>query len=186
MGSSTGVGVTHFAIMLAGFFSAGKNNRIAMVELNSNSSFSALKKLHCHEDMLLDETREQFSLFNVDYFPHRTSLNVAGIFQMDYDYIVMDLGCNRDENINELLRCNIGCLVGSLSEWKISMFEKNICELQQLAVKDSFYFLTTFGMQKLKKKVEKKYHIKISSIPYEPTPFVLHRETFAFFEMLYM
>lgn len=186
IGSSSGVGTTHLAIMLAGFLSSKEHKKTASIELNHAGAFSEIKEIYCVEEINLDEISVNFRLNGVDYYPRQSGNQLAEIFQKSYDYLIFDLGSEWESNKNEFLRCNIGCIVGSFSEWKLYQFERFVYMLKQLEVKDDFHFVTAFGLHKLKKNFEKKHHIHIDVVPFEPTPFVLHKETFAFFERLCM
>lgn len=186
IGSSGGVGTTHLAIMLGSFLSSKERKNTALIELNHNGAFSEVKELYGDRKVNSDGVSVDFRLNGVDYYPRQSENQLAAIFQKGYDYIILDLGSEWELNKNELLRCNIGCVVGSLSEWKIFQFERCINILEQLEVREDFRFVTAFGLQRLKKSIEKKYHIHVDTVPFEPTPFVLHKETFAFFDKFCM
>lgn len=178
IGSSEGTGVTHFAIMLAGFLAAKEKYKTALIELNHTGAFEALRQLYGKKK----GPEGVFCLNGVDYYSGVDSKQMANIWSRGYDYLVLDMGHLWKENQYELLRCNLSCIVGSCTEWKLQQFSDCIERYNENSGSLPCMYLSAFGVPELRKELEKKSDVRIDVIPFELTPFVLQRKNLAFFE----
>ena len=181
LGCCTGVGVTHLAVMLAGFLSSKEHRKTALIEFNHAGALKALRKLYSDEKT---DFNNCFEINGVDYYTVSNDREFAAIFQMGYEYLVIDFGHEWTDNISRFMQCDIGCVVGSLNEWKISQFEECVTELEGLNISGNFHYVSTFGVQRFGRDIEKNFRIKIRLVPFEPSPFLLHKETFTLLEIL--
>lgn len=184
LGNDKGAGVTHLAIMTAGYLSSKERKKTAVIELNHDDAFCEVNNLY-YGDLNTDNFNPvSFNINGVDYYCGIGIEQYSGILNLGYEYIVLDFGCNLDNNFSELMRCNIKYIVGSCSEWKLIKFESFISDLKQVTGQNKVDFLYNFGNAKLVTKIERAYHINIKRIPFEPTPFKLHTDSFAFLKQL--
>ena len=79
MGSCGGVGVTHLAIMLAGYLSSKEHRKTALIEFNHAGAFSALYDLYNDKNRDSEEVDNQFNLNGVDYYTMKTESQLAEI-----------------------------------------------------------------------------------------------------------
>lgn len=177
-GSDRGVGSTHFAIMLAGFLSSKEHKTTALIELNSAGDFEKIRRFYEVES----DNAHCFCINGVDYYQNIASEQISELFFIGYDYIIFDLGQEWKSNNNEWMRCQILCMLGGCTEWKIQKFATSIDELKTIKNRQIKYYLTAFGAHELKIRLEKQKHVEIITIPTEASPFLLHRKNLSFFE----
>ena len=93
LGCCTGVGVTHLAVMLAGFLSSKEHRKTALIEFNHAGALKALRKLYSDEKT---DFNNCFEINGVDYYTVSNDREFAAIFQMGYEYLVIDFGHELD------------------------------------------------------------------------------------------
>lgn len=183
-GTDEHVGVTHLSIMLANYLVSKERCRAAVVDMSLSNSFAVLQEiyqdgLYQELDKKSDRDCADFQMHKVDYYSQRRQKNIANIFQMGYEYIIIDFGKLSLHNCHsELLRCHVRILVGSCCEWQQQAFLQVLEEKQQLCDAGSWKYAAFLGIQEIRSRIEKKYHIQIHKIPFEEDPFQLHRKHF--------
>lgn len=182
-GTDRHVGVTHLSIMLANYLTSKEKCRVAVVDRSTSNSLAVLQKIY--EDETDQTTHGQlggqacFQVHKVTYYCQMKQKDIANIFHMGYEYVVIDFGkvCLQQCD-SEIWRCHMRILVGSCCEWQQQAF------IQALEDKISVYdagkwnYAAFLGIQAIRHKLEKQYHIKIKTIPFEKDPFQLHRTHF--------
>jgi len=182
MGSDKGVGVTHFSIMLAGFISSKERRRTAIVELNHSDAFNNMGVMYYGENYNKGLEISTFQLEGVDYYCGMTVEQYARLYHIGYEYIVIDMGHDWKKYYYEFLRCNTRLIVGNCNEWNVLKFEECISAIIDMDSKDNIHFLNSFGNEKLRRQLERKYRVAIQCVPFMKTPFELTRNSFAFFK----
>lgn len=184
-GSREGVGVTHLAIMLANYLTSVERFKTALVEMNGSGAFRTIQK---HNRKYSVESKksslEYFEREKVTYFPHPSERTLAGIFGSDYEYIIMDFGCEWKQQKLEWVRCNKNVLVGSCCEWQQDSFSEMLEEVSMWVKIEECTCLSLFGAKQVKKELEKGFRMKLEQIPFEVNPFLLHQEHFPFLHHL--
>lgn len=184
IGCDAGVGVTHLSIMLAGFISSKKRRKTAVVELNDSGAFDSMGVLCCGENYNKYIEMPAFQIAGVDYYCGITVQQYAQLFQLGYEYIVIDMGHLWKENYYEFLRCNNKIMVGNCNEWNVLKFEECIKASIEMGLKDNIQFLSIFGNTKLQRQLRRQYRVDIENVPFIKTPFELNQDSFAFFDKL--
>lgn len=182
MGCHEGVGVTHFSIMMAGYISSKERKRTAVIELNHSGTFDNMGVLCCGDDYKRDMNISTFQLAGVDYYCGMTVEQYVKIYQVGYEYIVVDMGHEWKDNYYEFLRCNNQIIIGNCNEWNVLKFEECINAMIDGGLRDNIDFLNTFGNEKIRRQLERNYRIEIKNVPFIKTPFEITRNSFAFFE----
>lgn len=182
IGSDSGAGVTHFSIMLAGYIASKERRRVAVAELNDSGAFTGMGVLYCGKNYNNNMEFSTFDLDGVDYFCKMTVEHYAQLYNVGYEYIIVDMGHEWKQNYYEFLRCSKSVLIGNCNEWNVTRLEECISAINDKGLQDNIYFLSNFGNSRLQKQLEKQYRITIQNIPFIKTPFELNRNSFTFFK----
>lgn len=190
VGSGRGVGTTHFAILLCNYFASKEHRKTAFVDLSQERSVDVLYDIYSEgnrkEDGEKMTHRAYFRMHGVDYYSVDDREDIVNIIQLGYEYVVFDMGLFPTLRWEEeLRRCHIRFLVTNCCEWKQRGAE---CALEhELVAGNRSRWVYTFflGCEEIRRKLERRYHIRIRRIPTEEDPFVLHRRHFeALYNML--
>lgn len=190
VGSSSGGGATHFAILLCNYFASKEHCRTAFVDLSQERSMDELYKIYSEGNQNADEEKmthgAYFCMHGVDYYSVDKREDIVNIIQLGYEYVVFDMGIFPVANCEEeLRRCHIRFLVMNCCEWKQRGAE---CVLEHRLIaanRDRWVYTFFLGCEEIKHRLERKYHITIHKIPTEEDPFLLHRRHFeALYNML--
>lgn len=168
--------------MLANYITSKMKKTTAIVEAgNGRKDFAKIHKA-CYG--VNKDFGIKFELFGVSYYYNINSLLLSEIYNLGYEYIILDFGNDYECAKEELLRCGIKIITGSLNEWKIESFkglmEKSCSELS----KSRWIYTALFGNDKDTKKIKKTYNITLLSTPFEPDPFLIHSSSFEFFSKI--
>lgn len=120
MGTTQGVGVTHFSISLANYL-AKKGNSVAVVECNESDDF---KYIELSYEGIKNEVNSlntvKFEIDGVDYYKsEHEEFDLVSLLSAEYNFIILDIGLyDTTQYFEEFLRSNIQVVVGSSIEWK--------------------------------------------------------------------
>lgn len=183
IGTHKGVGVTHLGIMLSNYLSKHKGFRVAYLEMNMEDDIKYL--LYAFESDM-DKLCEvnQFSIFNTTYYKNVRDPELIKILNEDYEYFILDFGTDFNKNKNELLRCDVKLVIGSLTEWKRQYLVQFIDNKRELPSFSNWKYLIVFGQRKDLIIASSEFHIKLNRIGYEPDPFLLSKESKDLFQKL--
>ncbi|WP_249435889.1 serine/threonine-protein kinase [Paenibacillus sp. Marseille-Q4541] len=120
MGVGPGVGVTHTSIAIAHYLARLKC-KVAIIELSQRATaFSRIDSIACGSEGGLQD-RRMFELAGVHYFRKTTKKEILQLLSSNYQYVVLDLGCERNHySMEELQRSDVPIVVGGAAEWKQS------------------------------------------------------------------
>lgn len=166
--------------MIANHLANGRKRKVAILELNRNTSFSKL----IHFDMLsgaYDVASEDshtgssscFDLIGVDFYRNISESDISKIMTEKYDYIILDVSGNHFLGRKEFLRSDKKIIVGSLSRWRAHEYYNYFEKAYAGAKKEDCIFLTLAGDRKLLRKIRNNYGAVIRQIPFEEDPFYM-------------
>lgn len=174
-GTESGVGTTHFAIMLAEFLTDIRGEKTALLELNQKRDFQKIQKL------IKEEEQDFFSIQEVTYFKEVKEEKLVYLFNMDYHYFILDFGKDLEQYKNEFLRCDKKMIIGSLIEWKRNSLFCFIEKYQNIFGNEDWNYFITFGQKKEIKEVSRLIKRKLWAINYVASPYCLSREIMEIF-----
>ncbi|MFT4007794.1 MAG: hypothetical protein QM683_20090, partial [Lacrimispora sp.] len=118
IGTGRGVGVTHFAIMTAGYLTGVLRKRCAVLEWNSHGDFGNMRKI-CGKDGRPDEVSR---ILDTDYYERAGIDTLLLCKKAGYQAVIVDYGSVMEGNLEEFLRCDRQFVLGSFSEWQMKAF----------------------------------------------------------------
>lgn len=170
-----GCGATHLAVAMANYLQSGLGRKTALIELSGK---------HELRDMIRKEGGKKQKLLGVQYYTDICVGKIPEIMNSRYEAIVLDLGADYAAAREEFLRCDRKIVTGSISPWKISAYEhflKNIIASENY---EAWEFLVLFANLLDKKKVQKRYGVRMLSIPWIENPFYLKKEDMVFLQKI--
>lgn len=126
-GSNTGVGCTHFSIMLTNYLAGYLRRKAILLEFNESGDLEKLEYV-CTGQM---GQKNPYRVLDADYYKYAGPEAMKEVLQRGYDDILIDFGSVKD-GANELYwRCDKKFLVGSFTEWQQESFRE--FEMEQRA-----------------------------------------------------
>lgn len=181
MGIEASSGSTHTAILIANYLER-KGNKVALIEANSSNDFAKIANAY-DGVMGLQNDEQYFTIQEVDYYKSNYRYDVAELLELEYDYIILDLGShNSTKYMEEFYRSHVQVVTGHGSEWR----QEKIYEFAQLHShrdQERWIFCLPFSDKQTRVDVEKRLGEGIVTIlPTHPDPYRNQRETDAVLE----
>lgn len=177
IGTGRGVGVTHFAVMTAGYISGILRKQCAVLEWNSHGDFGNMKKVCTKE-----ESMTRFKILETDYYEQAGIDTLLLCKKSGYQVVIVDYGTIRDGNLEEFLRCDRQFVLGSLSEWQIKAFLE--FEERGNRAEKSWETLVAFGSEEARKNIQKRLKSPIQRVPVSVDAFVVTSKTLGFYQKI--
>ena len=170
------MGVTHLSIALACYTSNWLHARTAVVEYGERDTLAGLSDTG---------VEESFRLGGVDYFPAATSRDLGFIYNMDYEYIILDLGCDSRSAREELMRCSRKLVAGSLCPWRKRAYYDYIQRLvKNTGNLEIFTFFGLFEDKMEIKRCRRACKVQVKSVPFMEDPFCVSKRETSFLHSL--
>ncbi len=160
IGTGSGTGVTHFAIMTAGYYHGILGKRCALLEWNSHEDFSRLHRICSRREL---DRSGAFRLLGTDYYGKAGTDALLLCKRSGYHTVIVDYGTVSEGNLREFLRCDRQFVVGSVCEWQIGAFLEFAGDRKR--GKKSWELFTVFGSEEARKNMEKNLGSPIWRIP---------------------
>ena len=171
LGTKSGVGVTHTAIMLSHFLS--KNKKVALLELNSNNSFKELEQIINGKNSVDDF----FTYNKVDYYGSVNFTEFNKYHRDRYCYIIIDFGCYENlYDIDEYIRADNKLVIAHGIDWKIGETIRFYNNTRKYDPNCKWNYLIPFLLKKDIKDISNEINNKIYTIPFNKNPFVINYE----------
>ncbi len=179
IGTGSGVGATHLAIMLSVFLSYITGRKTALVEKNDSGCFRQAEIILQNMKWNNKKTIKEISIYK-----QASSSELSNIMASGFEFVVVDFGHNLEDNQDQFLMCNAKIVVGSLSLWKIHELVGFLAKIENEPSKKYWAYLMSSPIQKGQKYLRNKFKLNVQVIPYEPDPFYLRGETMNFLKDL--
>ncbi|BCN32825.1 hypothetical protein [Anaeromicropila herbilytica] len=179
IGTHRGVGVTHLCVMLSNYLSEVMGKRTAVLECNTHNDFSYIQMVY--EGMAHKAINgKAFQVYDTSYYKNVTQKEIADILNNNFDYIIMDLGTDRDNE--EFLRCNCKLVVSSLCDWKRHELIKFLHYAETMNGYLEWEYLVLYGDKSDLKEIKHNWNIHLNLIPFETDPFQVSKEVLNLFQ----
>lgn len=179
-GAGRGTGVTHFAVMTAGYLSGVKGYRCAVLEWNRNGTFNRLME-NCVEKRK-GVSLSCFPILSVDYYGNAGTETLPLCKKRRYQTVIVDYGAITEENWGEFLRCDRQFVLGSVTEWQIGAFLEAAGGWKTADI--SWESLVVFGCEKARKSMEKVLGFPIRRVPVSVDAFSVTGELMKFYQQI--
>lgn len=179
IGTGRGVGVTHFAVMTAGYLSGVLRKRCAVLEWNSHGDFLNMRKMCVKETCSGEVSR----ILETDYYERAGIDTLLLCKKSGYQAVIVDYGTAAEGNLEEFLRCDRQFVLGSLSEWQMKAFLE--FERKGKKAEKSWDTLMTFGSEEARKNMEKRLGFPVRRIPVSVDAFVVTGDAIGFYQQFF-
>lgn len=176
IGAGRGVGVTHFAIMTAGYLTGVLRKRCAVLEWNSHGDFGNMRKI-CKKD---GRPNQVSRILDTDYYERAGIDTLLLCKKAGYQAVIVDYGSVMEGNLEEFLRCDRQFVLGSFSEWQMKAFLE--FEGKGKRAERSWETLAVFGSEEARKNMEKRLGVPVRRIPVSVDAFIVTGEAISFYQ----
>ena len=178
-GAGTGVGCTHFSVMLLNYLTGFLRRKAVLLEWNETGDFERLEKV-CTG---ICEPGPGFRVLEADYRKRAGREELQEALSGEYEDILMDFGSLDGGDWAEFLRCDKQFLLGSFSEWQQEVFRELALPAKR-GRKRSWVNLAVFGSEETRREFLRRYRIPVERIPFSADAFAVTKECGNFFERL--
>lgn len=187
IGTTRGVGTTHYTIMTAGYLSGVLRESCAVLEWNSHGDVGRLGKACLGmTGIAAGDLPQPFTVLETDYYQEAGTKELLQCKTSGYQDILVDYGAVEEGNLEEFLRCDRQFLIGSLSEWQVDGFLKNARDLAgQKRYGQNPEICAAFGSEEIRENAEKLLHCMIRRIPYSADAFEITPECLTYYQLLF-
>lgn len=171
VGSEPRIGVTHNAIILAGYLKK-IGFLVALVERNQSGDFERIRI--GHGEKLFSE--EYFTIYGVDYYPAVNKEKIKEILDKNYNFIICDYGYIEQAEEAEFLKCHEKLILAGSKTWELHYLNKILKEYP-IEILQQFHFCFNLIHDDYKKQLQQamKYPdgqlMEINFLGYNPEPF---------------
>ena len=169
IGTENGVGATHLSLMLGVFLSIVKGYKVAVVELNRPGSIR-------QAGVILKSLKPSFrkKLLNlITLYTESDEAELSEVISKEYDYVIVDYGCDFNKNKKSYLMCPHKIVVGSLSWWRLQNYVAFLANNSAEKSLKHWLFMATSPVKEGIRYLNREFKIEVEEIPYEPDPFML-------------
>lgn len=180
LGVGPGCGTTHLALTAASCLASGRGRKTACVELGAMGAFAALERY-----FFGSEGRDQeFTISGLTYVKDAASADWVQVINMDYDYVVTDMGWDYERVRLDFLRCKKKIILTVLDPWREEEFER----FMESAAFESGYrewrYCYTFGRAEAVRRMERRYGVTLWPVPFRADALRLTHREWEFFYCL--
>lgn len=176
MAQTSGMGATHLAIALANYTARWLKAQTALIEFGEKNTLAQLSN---------EQGEESFCKRGVTYYPAVTSYELGYIYNMNYEYMILDLGADSRKAREELMRCDGKLIIGSLKPWRKANFYNYINNIQKnMGNLEMITFLALFEDKIEIKKCRRTFKVQVKSVPFIADPFCVKEKEVAFLHSL--
>lgn len=171
MGTGPGVGVTHTSIAIAHYLARLKC-KVAIIELSpSATAFSRIDSIAYGGEGVM-QSRRMFEIEGVHYFRRTGKKEIIQLLASSYQYVVLDLGCERHHHfIEEFQRSDVPIVVGGAAEWK-QLDLHHFARHYERSVKEKWSYILPLASRDTIVRIRKSLHTKhVYHLPLQLDPF---------------
>ena len=177
-----GEGNTTMTICIASYLSGVKRLRTAAVEIGRVRDFERIEEMYFGgKDRIA--SGEGFSLYNVDYYHIDDISGIGWIYGEGYDCVVVDFGTEYEKYMEELIRCSMKIVLGSVNMWRYEEYLKLCTYLESVTGGDRWFHIIGGDADDVRKHL-KRY--RLSGVPRIniETPYIIGNKQLEFFQKI--
>ena len=164
-------------IAVASYLSGVNQEKVAVVRMGENSEITEISKIYYGVE------KSKFRLFDVDYFLISRPLEMSYVLSDDYDYVVIDFGCEYDLYMEEIIRCNMKIVLGSVNLWRYGEY-KNLCiKIKEIPGSDQWLHIVSGEKSDVTEHFRKTKLFGFERI-YIPSPYIIENEQIEYFQRI--
>ncbi len=180
IGTRAGTGVTYTALILAFYLGNELGKKTAFIECSNHGDLDLIQKAYewsC-------ENSAFFCFRNITFYKNMSSKRIADILAENFEYVIIDFGCELSDNLEEFRRCTLKAVVAGRSEWDILKLFSFISRYGTIRGSDTWYYLIPQADDKMLSRLKKETHCRLRGVPFTEEPTRPNRSTKQFFDEL--
>lgn len=181
IGINRGVGVTYTGMLLANYFSLEKASKTAYLECNNHMDFKRLQEAYEWSK----EDEYSFSLDRLTYYKQVSRKQIPSILNRDFDCFILDFGRDFINSMEELIRCDDKIIIGGSAIWNQSRMLALLESIEDIGGGSRWKHMIPCADMRTVMGMTHETGRCFYSIPYEPDPISLSRETQRLFYKLF-
>lgn len=181
VGINRGVGVTYTGMLLAAYFGVEKGIKTAYLECNSHGDFAYLEEAY---EWSWEKDRS-FCLDKITFYKQVAASRIPEILGNDYDCCILDFGTSCRDSMDEFIRCGNKIIIGDSAIWNMSRLELFTKAMECIKGSHNWIYMIPNAKSRLAKRISKEIKRSCYTIPNEPDPTLLSRETHRLFYSLF-
>lgn len=181
VGVNRGAGVTYTGVLLSSYFGIEKRIKTAYLECNNHQDFERLQNAFEWEK----EDDKSFTLDRVTYYKKVPSSSIPEIMTEDYGCLIMDFGTDYISWKEEFIRCGTKIIIGDQAIWNQCKLMAFLSSIDNIGGIKNCLHIIPFAEKNVIARLSKKTGRDLISIPYEPDPMILSKETYKIFQNLF-
>lgn len=166
------------ALALASYISGVKIMHTAIVKAGNSREFESMAKVYFGEDK-----ENGFSLFGTDYYTMANDSQLSWIYAENYDYVIIDFGAEYEKHIEEILRCNMKLVLGSVNLWRYEEYLKLCRYLEKIPGSDRWLHIVNGNKDDVKNHLKKQSLVGMKRVMISD-PYVIENEQMEFFQKI--
>ena len=180
IGAGQAVGVTHTAVMMAGYLTGICRRRCAVLEWNGSGTFDRLEE-SCLGKRNGGRSRS-FPVLDVDYYRNAGTETLVLCKKLRYQDVIVDYGTVLEGNQEEFFRCDRQFLLAGLSEWQTGAFLETAGAWKRAGT--GWETLAVFGSEETRKNMEKELGLSIRRVPVSVDAFTVTETVMDFYQQI--
>lgn len=190
----SGVGVTHFSIMLASYLATFTRKKVKIVTIGSGYEYGRLNDVYNGEDSVNEKwDRLEFCIGNIEFLIVRNADQfcdniISEMCRVKDKHIIYDIGNNltvrktlgnygvlesKLEMMKKFSICDYRFMITNVTAWKQKAFESFYDKYVRDSYQSEWKCLYTFGDDENAKFISKEYKMKMVRIPICHDPFFM-------------
>lgn len=171
--------MTHLCVMMGNYLVSACGRKTAVLEWKGQENFAKIEQACTGRKNKV----QPFHLLGAAYYGKADETVLTACINLDYQHIIIDFGCIKEENRTEFSRCDRKLLVVSFSEWQMEAFWGFVQE-GEAAGKKGWLYLAAFGSEETRREIIRRLKIPIERIPLSVDAFTVTRELMDWFERI--
>ena len=181
IGINRGVGVTYTGMLLASYFGEEKRMKTAYLECNNHMDFEMLQGAYEWSN----EKDNCFELDKTTYYKQVSYKQIPEILGQTYDCYILDFGTDYRDAIDEFIRCGNKIIVGGTAIWNRIRMVSFIKNMESIKGSRNWIHMIPHAKGSFIRGLCNETNRCFFSIPYEPGPTSLSKDTIKLLNSLF-
>lgn len=170
------------AIAMASYLSGVKRFRTAVAEVGKGSAVEEIEEMY-FGGKEKTASGKGFSLYGIDYY-HVDDVSAIGwIYGEGYDCVVEDFGTEYEKYMEELVRCSMKVVLGSVNMWRYDAYLKLCTYLKSVTGGDRWFHIVGGDGDDVKRHLKQFGLSGVQRINIE-TPYIIGNRQLEFFQRI--
>lgn len=175
-GLESGVGVTHFCMLMSAYYRFHAGKRVCVVDLSGNADYSSMEQMYFGHK-LAQEGGYFYNIHKLEFLVgDKGERLIQKALAGAYEVVIFDCGTKARMFEKELLMCDKKYLLADCAPWKQQALEQYLEAEQPKTGGQKQMFGYALGVEENAQVIGEKYKIDMVHIPYIENPFRMKKK----------